>query len=79
MELPSTQTGGSKRPPGSSMAKPNPHTEAPSAPEPPKAVKVHNIHTQSLLWIHKFIYLILKKMCLKSSVLKRVEKKKILY
>ena len=44
MELPSTQTSGSKRPPGSSIAKPNPHTEAPSAPEPPKVVKVHNIH-----------------------------------
>ncbi|KAK8468227.1 hypothetical protein PHAVU_007G257700 [Phaseolus vulgaris] len=39
MELPSTQTSGSKRPPGSSIAKPNPHTEAPSAPEPPKVVK----------------------------------------
>ncbi|KAG2403446.1 bZIP transcription factor [Vigna angularis] len=39
MELPSTHTSGSKRP-GSSITKPNPHTElAPSAPEPPKAVK----------------------------------------
>ncbi|XP_028183068.1 bZIP transcription factor TGA10-like isoform X3 [Glycine soja] len=38
MGLPSTQTStGSKRQPESSMAKPNPHTEAPSAPEPPKA------------------------------------------
>lgn len=49
MELPSTQTGGSKRPPESSMATPNQHTEAPSVPEPPKALKVHDkyihIHT----------------------------------
>ncbi|TKY53279.1 Transcription factor HBP-1b(c1) [Spatholobus suberectus] len=39
MEIPSTQTSGTKRPPEPSMAKPNPHTEAPSAPEPPTAVK----------------------------------------
>ncbi|KAL2326944.1 hypothetical protein Fmac_020371 [Flemingia macrophylla] len=39
MEVFSTQTSGYKRPPEPSMANPNPHTEAPSAPEPPKTVK----------------------------------------
>lgn len=44
MGLPSTQTStGSKRQPETSMAKPKPHTEAAAAPEPPKAVKVHNL------------------------------------